>query len=622
MEVFLTLDIVKEILRVTEEEFQQLHIENKKRGLATKERVELILGKLQKDPFRWFSCDEAALDWKNMPGKIRKMLAYKAPLKLKVGEVRSRMCKSDSRMSIASSSNMSYEEFTEYEDEHEKRVKAEGKLAELERKVALVQPLLDLFAKDTKTRGGKSFGSNLDALILKNLANGRSAASIRDFLMTLTEQFTFLIDQHQNQRELAVPSIDYIERLRECLGDFNQERLETFVDEAESVTIATDDSPSLNSGENFLSLGLIDETGLYVNVGFMQNSDKTGKGICEAMQKTLDNSALKSKICSKLNNEVAIMSDSAHAQRMANRLILEKLKSNETNSAICLMHTTSNCEKRAFSCVSDKFQECLHSSKLVFGSRKGSGFHKICLKQKLNEALGQTNRSVFLTDKGSRFGVNASNARALILNKSAIVVALSQASATEINANRLKYLIGHEWDELVLELGAFALFYYIVISPFHSIISQTIPWGVGKSAIEIAQAQMLTLQDSGISNPLERLCEIGDSLSLSDQTKQVVSVVRTVADNVPRQLLIDAEDKLRKISKEALVKFEKDTKVLLNQSISEEEIVPLTNRRAESSFAAFKANERKFVSLSKELLVNTTIAKINHVSQFISDMVS
>ena len=622
MEVFLTLDMIKEILRVTEEEFQQLHIENKKRGVCSKERVEFILGKLQKDPFRWFSCDESALDWKHMARQIRKMLAYKAPLKLKVGEIRSRMCKSDSRMSIASSSNMSYEEFTGYEDEHDKRVKAEDKLAELETKVALVQPLLDLFAKDTKTRGGKSFGPNLDALILKNLANGRSAASIRDFLITLSEQFTFLIDQQQNQRELAVPSIDYIEQLRECLGDFNQVRLEKFVDEAESVTISTDDSPSLNAGENFLSLGLIDETGLYVNVGFMQNSDKTGKGISEAMQKALDNSALKSKILSKLNNEVAIMSDSAHAQRMANRLVLERLKSHETNSAICLMHTTSNCEKRAFSCVSDKFQECLHSSKLVFGSRKGSGFQKICLKQKLNEALGQRNRSVFLTDKGSRFGVNASNARALILNKSAIAVALSQASSSEINANRLKYLIGHEWDELVLELGAFALFYYIIISPFHSIISQTIPWGVGKAAIETAQARMLMLRNSTISNPLEKLCEIGDSLGLSEQTEQAISVVRTVSINAPKRLLFDAEDKLRQISSAALIKFEKDTSVLLGQSISEEEFVPLTNRRAEASFAAFKANERKFISLSKELLVNTTIAKINHVSQFISDMVS
>ena len=525
-------------------------------------------------------------------------------------------------MSLGSNSNLSYEEFTSFEEEHTERVKAESKVAELEEKVSLIQPLLDLFAKDEKTGGGKTFGSNLDLLILKNLANGRSAASIREFLVTLSEQFSFLIDQCENEREFAVPSVDYIERLRECLCDFNQKRLETFVDEAESLTIASDDSPSLSAGENFLSLGLIDETGLYVNIGFMQNSDKTGKGISKAMQKTLDNSALKSKILEKLNNEVSIISDSAHAQRMANRLILKDLESRETNSAICLMCTTANTEKRAFSCVSQKFQECLHSLKLVFGSRKGSGFRKICLKQKLNDVLGQQNRSVFLTDQGSRFGVNASNARAFILNKSAINIALNQASANEINANRIKYLIRHEWDELVLELGAFALFYYILISPFHCIISQTIPWSIGKSAIITAQSRMRMLKSLEITNPLEKLCEVGDSLLLSDETKQLVSAVKEMAMSVPRRLLFDAEEKLRKISAEALVKLEKDTNILLDESISEETIVPLTNRRAESSFAAFKAHERKFISISKELLVNTTIAKINHISQFISDMVS
>ena len=525
-------------------------------------------------------------------------------------------------MTVGSNSNMSYEEFACYDDEHIERVEAESKLAELERKVTLVQPLLDLFAKDEKTGGGKTFGPNLDSLILKNLANGRSAASIREFLVTLTEQFPFLIDQCDNQKEIAVPSVDYIERLRECLGAFNQERLETFVNEAESLTIATDDSPSLSTGENFLSLGLIDETGLYVNIGFMQNSDKTGKGISKAMQTTLDDSALKPKILAKLNNEVSIMSDSAHNQRMANRLILKDLPSGETNSAICLMHTTANTEKRAFSCVSEKFQECLHSSKLLFGSRKGSGFNKLCLKQKLNDALGQHHRSIFLTDKGSRFGVNASNARALIVNRSAIEIALNQASENEIHANRLKFRIRHEWDELVLELGAFALFYYVLISPFHTVISQTIPWGFGKLAIETAQSRMRMLKNLEISDRLEKLCEVGDSLALSKETKKLVSIVRETAVRVPRRLLFDSEEKLRTISAAALVKLEKDTNVLLNQSISEKEIVPLTNRRAESSFAALKANERNFVSISKVLLVNTTIAKINHISQFISDMVS
>ena len=85
---------------------------------------------------------------------------------------------------------------------------------------------------------------------------------------------------------------------------------------------------------------------------------------------------------------------------------------------------------------------------------------------------------------------------------------------------------------------------------------------------------------------------------------------------------MNVAERLRTMAGIALVKFEKDTKVLIEQSISDHSIVPLTNRRAESSFAAFKWNERKFNSISKSLLVNVTIAKINHVSRYISDLVN
>ena len=72
-------------------------------------------------------------------------------------------------MSLGSNSNLSYEEFDHLEDERCKRIEAERKLAALERKLANVQPLLDLFAKDQKTRGTRSFSQNLDCMILRGL---------------------------------------------------------------------------------------------------------------------------------------------------------------------------------------------------------------------------------------------------------------------------------------------------------------------------------------------------------------------------------------------------------------------------------------------------------------------
>ena len=49
-------------------------------------------------------------------------------------------------------------------------------------------------------------------------------------------------------------------------------------------------------------------------------------GICETMQKVLEESDMKDKILGKLNQEVSIMSDSAPAQRLANRMFSERSK--------------------------------------------------------------------------------------------------------------------------------------------------------------------------------------------------------------------------------------------------------------------------------------------------------
>ena len=123
---------------------------------------------------------------------------------------------------------MSHEEFDYYEDERFKRLEAEKKLAALERKLATVQPLLDLFAKNQKTRGTKSFNENLDCMILRGLADGRSAAAIRDFFVNLSDQFTFLLKE-SDHTEYVVPSVTYIERFRDCLPELNQARVEKFV---------------------------------------------------------------------------------------------------------------------------------------------------------------------------------------------------------------------------------------------------------------------------------------------------------------------------------------------------------------------------------------------------------
>ena len=523
-------------------------------------------------------------------------------------------------MSSGSNSDMSYEEFDTFEDERCKRIEAERKLAALERKLAIVQPILNLFAKDKKTRGTKSFNENLDCMILRGLAEGRSAAAIRDFFVNLSEQFTFLLEE-SDDTEYAVPSLTYIERLRDCLPEFNQARLEKFVHDAESLTILTDDSPALNQGSNYTSLGLIDETGCYVNLGFSQNNQKTAEGIARTMNNVLEQSTLKAEIFDKLNNEVTIMSDSAHSQLAANRLVLAQTTEKDHNSAICLMHTTANCERMAHMCLDGKFQEGLHSLKLLFGARNNSGYHKVSLKKKLNVCLGLQNRSVFRTDLGARFAVHSSNARAMILYRDEVLAALNEAKKDEKHSCCVRKLMTEEWELFAFEAGVFALFFFAILAPFHTVISKTIPWKIGKAAILNARSHLLALEDSA-TNSIEKLFEISNSEVVGELTKRIIPKLKSIQLSIAHSDLVKVDTKVKEMAKKALVKFDKDTSKLLTQEISELQIVPLTNRRAESSFSTFKWHEKKFESISKPMLVNITMAKINHLSSFISEMVS
>lgn len=135
--------------------------------------------------------------------------------------------------------------------------------------------------------------------------------------------------------------------MRECLPMIVQAQFKDFIASAECLTIATDDSPSSDDSQNYTSLGLIDETGKYMCIGFLKNDQKDAKGIAEAMTKTIQASALFEEIFKKLNNDASVISDCSRAQRLANIIFLEQAaekfgragnQSKHFNHK-CLMHT-------------------------------------------------------------------------------------------------------------------------------------------------------------------------------------------------------------------------------------------------------------------------------------------
>ena len=105
---------------------------------------------------------------------------------------------------------MSLDAYDELETEIRRRKEAEKKVKELEKKIEEVKPLMEIFHKKEKTRGSRTFGSQMDTLITALLSDGRSCRSVKSFLVNLTEIFPFLL--HQNEAcEVSIPSITYIE---------------------------------------------------------------------------------------------------------------------------------------------------------------------------------------------------------------------------------------------------------------------------------------------------------------------------------------------------------------------------------------------------------------------------
>ena len=65
----------------------------------------------------------------------------------------------------------------------------------------------------------------------------------------------------------------------------------------------------------------------------------------------------------------------------------------ETTGLPCLMHCTKNTEERGVKTLSAGTKRVLHLSKLIYGSRKKSGFRLNSLKRELNDLLHENCRS-------------------------------------------------------------------------------------------------------------------------------------------------------------------------------------------------------------------------------------
>ena len=229
--------------------------------------------------------------------------------------------------------------------EAKKRIKElEEKVEGYENTFKKLQKLGNFFVRE-KTAGTPSYGNEICSMILSFLADGFDASSICKFFDRLVQTLPILLDVHlgtNSDMPRSIPKETFVRKLRNSLNFLNRERVSEFLDEAKEITISSDDSPSPDGANNYTSVGVFNEHGEFITIGYRVNNDKTGEGIKKAMRDILVESGQLAKIEQKINKKgvLAMVTDTAAAQKKANRLLLEFLGvEHESGEGIsCLMH--------------------------------------------------------------------------------------------------------------------------------------------------------------------------------------------------------------------------------------------------------------------------------------------
>lgn len=163
--------------------------------------------------------------------------------------------------------------------------------------------------------------------------------------------------------------------------------------------------------------------------------------------------------------------------------------------------------------------------------------------------------------------------------------------------------------------------YYAILDPFHRVVSATSPLSYGRDIINKTQSRLTTIIEA--EKPVKALYRITSNLpepsSLTTQLNEEVKKLFTDASDEDKS---KATLRLQQMTSEMLAKIKSDTEDILKQNINESNVIPLTNRRAEASFATFKAIERKYISMQKYHTINVSLAKINNARDYLSEMVS
>ena len=228
---------------------------------------------------------------------------------------------------------------------------AKKKIKELETKVSSyeetfgkLQKIGNFFVRE-KTGGSPTYGNDICQMIFSFLADGCDSTAIVSFFDRLVQTLPVLLDVNLGENSdmpRSVPKETFVRKLRNGLGYLNKECVKEFISAATDLTIACDDSPSLDGTTNYTSVGAFNELGDFCCFGYRENNDKSGPGIQKIVRTVLIETGELQQIQDKIRKQgaVAMVTDTCAAQKRANRLLLEffGIETQTGKGISCLMH--------------------------------------------------------------------------------------------------------------------------------------------------------------------------------------------------------------------------------------------------------------------------------------------
>ena len=263
----------------------------------------------------------------------------------------------------------------------------------------------------------------------------------------------------------------------------------------------------------------------------------------------------------------------------------------------------------------------------VFGDREGSTFHKISLKQPLEDRLsldGAKKKGVKIVNRlGSRGGVYAANSLAIIQYREHIVPVIEAAiikAATKTTVAGAKQLtklkniynmLTVSWERIRLCLGTVLMLQLFLAGIIYRAENHHLSVKDKKKLVaDVVERYQKILHQTG--RPFEKLRCLGlrQDCSLSEAEKSTVQEADVAYQNASPDVQAEVDQFIAKAAKGALDKVLKDCRELMNLPDSDE-LVPSTNRNLEGSFGCYKQMEKTFTAMDPMMQETVTRAMVN-----------